>query len=37
MLVFDMVFVSRSGGCSVRNVVAGYRRILCRDHEFLSL
>ena len=35
MLVVDMVFVSRFG--SVRNVVVGYRRILCRGHEFLSV
>ena len=37
MLVFVVVFVSRFGRCSVRNVVAGYRRVLCRGYGFVSL
>ena len=35
MLVFVMVFVSRFGKCSMRNVVIGYRQIL--GFEFVSL
>ena len=34
MWVFVMVFVSRLRRCSVRYVVAGYRRILCRGFGF---
>ena len=37
MLVFVLVFVSRFGIYSVRNVVAGYRWILCRGYRFVSL
>ena len=37
MLVFVMVFVSRFGRCSARNVVAVYRRILCRGLALLFM
>ena len=37
MLVFVMVFASRFRRYSVRNVVAGYRWILCRGYVFVSL
>ena len=37
ILVFVMVFASRFGKCSARNVVAGYRLILCRGFGFMSL
>ena len=32
MLVFVMVFVSKFGRCSVGNVVAGYRLMLCHTN-----
>ena len=34
MLIFVMVFVSSFGRCSVRNMMASYRRILCRGTRF---
>ena len=37
VLVFVIVFASRFGRCSMRNVVAGHRRLLFRDYEFVSL
>ena len=37
MSVFVMVFVSRFGRHSVRNVVAGYRLMLSRDFGLVSL
>ena len=37
MLVFVMDFVSRFVRYSVRNVVAGYRWLLCRGYGLMSL
>ena len=36
MLVYVMVFVSKFGRAYVRNVVAGYRLILCMGFAFVS-
>ena len=37
IFVFDKAFVSRFGIYIVRNVVAGYRLMLCRSFGYMSL
>ena len=37
MLIFVMAFVNRFGRCNLRNVVVGYRLMLCRGFVFVSL